>query len=342
MMATLSRVRQAAYDFVFAILSDIFCFKASSLTEYWSFMPLTPFSIDQIAAILAALPDPAFIVTRSGRYAAAFGGSDLRYYHESSFLIGKTMREVLVPEKANWFIGEIDKALTSRSLQVVEYGLASSDIQDAQGAAGPLHPIWFEGRVQALDFAVDGEDAVMWVASNITARSELEAKLRLQSESDELSGLFNRRKLMAELGKLHDVFVRYSTPTSLLIFDIDHFKSINDQYGHLNGDKAIQATAEVCRHELRATDFPARFGGDEFVVLMPHTSWEHAQPIAERLRTRIADALRGLGRIGNGATVSGGLSEFLASDSSPEDVLKRADDALYQAKRDGRDRILHK
>lgn len=304
-------------------------------------MPLTPFSIDQIAAILAALPDPAFIVTRSGRYTAAFGGSDLRYYHESSFLIGKTMQEVLVPEKANWFIGEIDKALTSRSLHVVEYGLAGSDIREAP-VAGPLHPIWFEGRVQALDFAVDGEDAVLWVASNITARSELEAKLRLQSESDELSGLFNRRKLMAELGKLHDVFVRYGTPTSLLIFDIDQFKSINDQYGHLNGDKAIQATAEVCRHELRATDFPARFGGDEFVVLMPHTSWEHAHPIVERLRTRIADALRGLGRIGNGATVSGGLSEFLASDSSPEDVLKRADDALYQAKRDGRDRILRK
>jgi diguanylate cyclase (GGDEF)-like protein len=332
-------VRQAAHDFIFATFSDIQ--KATLLIEVWSSMPHTPFSIDQIAAILAALPAPAFILTRSGRYAAAFGGSDLRYYHESSFLIGKTMRELMVPEKAQWFLGQIDKALASRSLQVVEYGLASWDIQDAE-VPGPPHPIWFEARVQALDFTVDGEDAVLWVASNITARSELEAKLRLQSESDDLSGLFNRRKLMAELDKLHDVFVRYGTPTSLLIFDIDNFKSINDQYGHLNGDKVIQVTAEVCRHELRATDFPARFGGDEFVVLMPHTSWEHAQPIAERLRTRIADALRALERIGNGATISGGLSEFLANDSSAEDVLKRADDALYQAKRDGRDRILRK
>ena len=300
---------------------------------------MTALSGEQIASVLKALPDPAFLLTRSGRYAAIFGGADVRYYNEIGFLAGKTMAGLLVPPKAEWFLAEIHKALATRSLHVVEYGLDSDDILDMDGKA-PLKASWFEGRVQALDFQVDGEDAVLWVASNITARHQLEAQLRLHSESDELSGLYNRRKLMGSLAEHYQVFMRYGTPTALLIFDIDHFKSINDQFGHLFGDKAIRAAADVCRDELRSTDFPARLGGDEFVVLMPHTSREQAVPIAERLRLRVAEALLRLGAIGGGGTISGGLSEFLAGDAHAEDALKRADDALYRAKRAGRNRIV--
>jgi diguanylate cyclase (GGDEF)-like protein len=300
---------------------------------------MTALSGEQIASVLKALPDPAFLLTRSGRYAAAFGGADVRYYNEIGFLAGKTMAELLVQPKAEWFLAEIHKALATRSLHVVEYGLDSEDILGMDGKA-PLKASWFEGRVQALDFQVGGEDAVLWVASNITARHQLEAQLRLHSESDELSGLNNRRKLMGSLAEHYQVFLRYRTPTALLIFDIDHFKNINDQFGHLFGDKAIRAAADVCRDELRSTDFPARLGGDEFVVLMPHTSREHAAPIAERLRLRVAEALLRLGAVGGGGTISGGLSQFSAGDTHAEDVLKRADDALYRAKRAGRNRIV--
>jgi diguanylate cyclase (GGDEF)-like protein len=299
----------------------------------------TVLSSEQIASVLKALPDPAFLLTRSGRYAAIFGGADVRYYNEIGFLAGKTMSGLLVPAKAEWFLGEIHKALATRSLHVVEYGLDGEDLLGMDGKVR-LKASWFEGRVQALDFQVDGEDAVLWVASNITARHQLEAQLRLHSESDELSGLYNRRKLMTSLAEHYQVFRRYGTPTTLLIFDIDHFKNINDQFGHLFGDKAIRAAADVCRDELRSTDFPARLGGDEFVVLMPHTSREHAAPIAERLRLRVAEALLRLGAIGGGGTISGGLSEFLAGDAHAEDALKRADDALYRAKRGGRNRIV--
>ena len=301
---------------------------------------LSLFSAEQIAALLAALPDPAFILTRSGRYAAIFGGTDARYYHDGSNLVGKRIGDVLQAEKAAWFGAQIASALASDGLHVVEYQLHRSDIKGMDGD-GPDETIWFEGRVQALEHQVDGEDAVLWVASNITASKKLEALLRMQSETDALTGLSNRRKLMASLTEHHGLFARYKTPTSVLIFDIDNFKRINDEYGHLTGDKAIAATADVCRRELRATDFPARLGGDEFVILMPHTSCEHALPIAERLRQRIAEHLRQLGTLGAGATISGGLSELEPGDASYEEVLKRADDALYRAKRDGRNRIVH-
>jgi len=298
------------------------------------------FSNAQIAALLAALPDPAFILTRSGKYAALFGGTDARYYHDGSALVGKSIPDVLNGEKAAWFIAQIAIALAKTGLHVVEYHLDRKDVKGLD-ADGPEDTIWFEGRVQALEYRVLGEDAVLWVASNITASKKLEALLRMQSETDALTGLANRRKLMQALTDSYELFARYQTPASVLIFDIDKFKNINDTYGHLSGDKAIQATADVCRRELRTTDFPARLGGDEFVILMPHTGWEQARPIAERLRQKVPAALRALGTLGDGATISGGLSELLPGDSSFEDVLKRADDALYRAKRDGRNRIVH-
>jgi len=300
---------------------------------------LSLFSNEQIAALLSALPDPAFILTRSGRYAAIFGGTDSRYYHDGSGLVGKSLADVLQPEKAAWFQAQIAVALASQGLHVVEYTLAAADVKGV-GNDGPAEPIWFEGRVQPLGYPVLGEDAVLWVASNITASKKLEALLRMQSETDALTGLANRRKLISGLTEHFELFARYQTPTAVLIFDIDHFKGINDEYGHLAGDKAIMATADVCRHELRAADFPARLGGDEFVVLMPHTGIAPALAIAERLRVKIAEALRELGTLGRGATISGGLSEMAAGDASYEDVLKRADDALYRAKRDGRNRIV--
>jgi len=302
-------------------------------------MEVSTFSTEQMAAVLAALPDPAFILTRSGRYAAIFGGTDARYYHDGTSLVGKSLHDVLHAEKADWFLHEIERALESRVLHIVEYRLAGADVKGLEGA-GPQHTIWFEGRVKALDFAVDGEEAVLWVASNITERSELESKLRLLSETDPLSGLVNRRKLMTVLQEHYDMFARYRTPSALLIFDIDHFKRINDEYGHLSGDTAIQVAAGVCRAELRNTDIPARLGGDEFVVLMPHTTRDQAAPIAERLRVLVAAQLKALGTLGEGATISGGLSEMLPGDCSSEEVLKRADEALYQAKREGRNQIV--
>jgi diguanylate cyclase (GGDEF)-like protein len=305
--------------------------ETNQLEKPYRMADLSLFSNEQIAALLSALPDPAFILTRSGRYAAVFGGTDSRYYHNGSGLVGKTLDDVLHPEKAAWFQAQVAIALASHGLHVVEYALGRDDVKGI-GTDGPEELIWFEGRVQPLGYQVLEEEAVLWVASNITASKKLEALLRMQSETDSLSNLPNRRKLMSSLTEHFELFARYKTPASVLIFDIDHFKSINDGQGHLAGDRTIAATADVCRRELRATDFPARLGGDEFVVLMPHTDSEQALPITERLRQRIAEQA--------GATISGGLSEMTAGDLSYEEVLKRADDALYCAKRDGRNRIV--
>jgi diguanylate cyclase (GGDEF)-like protein len=293
------------------------------------------FTHQQLISILSSLPDPAFILTRSGRYAAIFGGKDIRHYHDGSGLVGRSMFEVLKQEKAQWFAAEIEKALSSGVLHIVEYQLSGSDVKGA--GDGPAHAIWFEGRVQALDFPVDGEPAVVWVASNITEKNETQQQLRQLSETDALTGLYNRRKLIATLDDRLAAFESEKSQTSLLVFDLDNFKRINDEMGHHMGDAALIEIARLCRQHLRQSDVIARFGGDEFVIVMPGTESGNALEIAERLRKHVPAALRDCLR--HESTISGGVSDFRFSDKSTDDILRRADEGLYHSKRTGRDRV---
>lgn len=245
------------------------------------------------------------------------------------------MFEVLKEEKARWFSAEIEKALESGVLHIVEYELSGSDVKGA--GDGPSHSIWFEGRVQALSFQVEGEAAVVWVASNITDKNEVQQKLLQLSETDALTGLYNRRKLIETLDHRLAIFERESSQTSVLVFDLDNFKRLNDEMGHHAGDTALVEIARLCRQHLRQSDVIARFGGDEFVVVMPGTHRGDALEIAERLRERVPIILRE--NLRYESTISGGVSEFDRPDRFSSDVLKRADEGLYLSKRAGRNRI---
>ena len=293
------------------------------------------FTQQHLTSILSSLPDPAFILTRSGRYAAVFGGKDLRHYHDGSHLVGRSMFEVLKEEKARWFTTQIEEALESGALHIVEYELGGRDVKGA--GDGPDHSIWFEGRVQALDFLVEGEQAVVWVASNITDKNATQQKLRQLSETDALTGLYNRRKLIATLDDRMAAFERERAPTSVLVFDLDNFKRLNDEMGHHAGDAALVEIARLCRQHLRENDVVARFGGDEFVVVMPGTRCDDALKIAERLRKSVPVSLREALRYES--TISGGVSEFCPPDRTSGDILKRADEGLYLSKRAGRNRV---
>ena len=293
------------------------------------------FTQKQLISILSALPDPAFILTRSGRYAAVFGGKDHRLYHDGGGLVGRSIFEVLKEDKARWFAGEVQKALASRALHIVDYELSDQDVKGV--GEGPDHVIFFEGRVQALDFLVDGEAAVVWVASNITEKNATQQKLRELSETDALTGLYNRRKLIETLDKRLAVFEREKAPTSVLIFDLDNFKRINDEKGHHAGDEVLVEIARLCRQHLRQSDVVARLGGDEFVVVMPETCRGDALEIAERLRDHVPVSLRE--NLRYESTISGGVSEFWVPDRSSDEVLKRADEGLYLSKRAGRNRV---
>lgn len=294
---------------------------------------------EHLSAVLAALPDPAFLLSEQGQYLAVYGGKDARYYHDGSGLVGACISDLIAPEKAQWFLDQIGTALQTRALLVVEYELSNKDIKGLPDT-GPAEPIWFEGRVHALDFLVQGERVVLWVASNITHRHALETRLRAHSETDELTGLFNRRRLTQELDANFQAFARYGTTTTVLLLDMDRFKDINDTHGHHAGDEALVAVANACRAHLRSTDIASRIGGDEFVIVMPHTSAVQAKEFANRLRKEVKLDLHRFAVNGVTPSVSAGVTQMNNNDSSYEDTLKRADAALYAAKAGGGDSVL--
>lgn len=296
-------------------------------------------NIAQMALVLHSLPDPAFVITQSGRYIAVFGGKDDRYYHDGSGLVGLYISDVLHEEKANYYLSIIEQALISRKLQIEEYELSNKDVKGLSDQ-GPSEPIWFEGRVQALDFLVDNEPVVLWVASNMSKRHQLEVQLRQLSDTDQLTGLFNRRRLERDLNLLFDTYSRYDVPASILMLDLDHLKQINDQLGHHAGDNVIVTVADTCKQQFRKTDSAYRFGGDEFIIALPGVEYDQAIVFAEFLCDCCFKALQKHAVKGLFATVSIGVATIETSDKSYEDTLKRADAALYQAKRNGKNRVI--
>ncbi|MCA1772304.1 MAG: GGDEF domain-containing protein [Halomonas sp.] len=278
-------------------------------------------SFEQMASILDSLPDPAFVFSRSGKYIAVYGGRDSNYYHDGRVLVGLNIADVIKADKTVWFLEQIELALEYGVLLIKEYELSSRDVKGLP-EEGPEQPIWFEGRIQALDFLVDGEAVVLWVASNISERHKMEIKLRELSDTDQLTGLFNRRKLEHDMMLQFETFERHAVPTSVIVFDLDNLKKVNDTLGHCAGDAALIAVSNMCRSQLRKTDIAYRLGGDEFVISLPHTELEHAVHFSDRLRECFNRELNRISTDGIAPTVSVGVASTVPADRSYEDTLK--------------------
>jgi diguanylate cyclase (GGDEF)-like protein len=148
---------------------------------------------------------------------------------------------------------------------------------------------------------------------------------------DPLTGLGNRRLMETQLEKCFDMARRYDEALSLVMIDIDHFKHYNDTQGHLAGDQLLTMLAKILLREVRRADYVFRYGGEEFLVLLPETGPERAQEAAERLRKTVeAEA---------GVTISLGVAHLEESPSKPEQLIAHADRALYRAKQNGRNRV---
>lgn len=165
------------------------------------------------------------------------------------------------------------------------------------------------------------------------------ASLRKLAETDPLTNLLNRRAFMAAAADAMRYYQRYSRAIATLIVDIDHFKRVNDDHGHSAGDAVIRRVGELIAQTLRETDKVARFGGEEFVVLLREVSENDAHELAERIRLVIADSRIPFDGKELGVTVSIGCAAITAQDRDVEELIERADRALYAAKAAGRNCI---
>jgi len=173
------------------------------------------------------------------------------------------------------------------------------------------------------------------IVRDITERKQLENKFERLATIDELTQVFNRTKFQEVIKIELERAKRYNHPLSMLMFDIDHFKAINDTYGHSVGDYVLQTLAQIAKENLREIDYLVRWGGEEFIIIAPETDLGRAKALAERIRTAIENyRFDQAGKI----TISFGVTEFKESDT--EDIfIRRADDAMYRAKEKGRNRV---
>jgi diguanylate cyclase (GGDEF)-like protein len=203
-------------------------------------------------------------------------------------------------------------------------------------------------RVRGLDLGADDYITKPFSFSELLARVRVGSRvvqyqqnLEHQTQVDSLTGLYNRRAFEKRIWEEFERTKRYGHPLSLLILDIDNFKLINDTYGHSGGDAALKQISDTLTVKTRQSDFQCRYGGEEFVLILPETEQDNALQVAEK----VLEAVRNLRFTSNNNTFSLTISMGISSTSTKEyldwnDMLHDADQALYSAKHNGKDRAV--
>ncbi|MCF3935292.1 GGDEF domain-containing protein [Acuticoccus sp. M5D2P5] len=214
-------------------------------------------------------------------------------------------------------------------------GLAEAILQDAIPSGIASFSNWYGAvHVESMIYFIG---TTLFVVTLLKERSE--SGHQVASLTDPLTGLPNRRAFLAASERMLARRQRTSAPLSVLAIDLDRFKGVNDTFGHAVGDKVLMVFAAVAKEHLRPDDIVARFGGEEFAVLLPEANARQGCEIAERLRSSFAAAASRVDGHDVGATFSTGLTLIVGAEASISDALEEADAALYRAKLNGRNRI---
>jgi diguanylate cyclase (GGDEF)-like protein len=214
-------------------------------------------------------------------------------------------------------------------------------VEEVRSANPAVRDLWIaDGRTMRIHCTITANGGRMLTYCDVTDLIRNAEMLEKLATIDSMTGLFNRRHFLASAEGEWSRFQRYQRPLSLLAIDIDHFKSVNDRYGHAVGDEAIVSVADACQQGKRASDIVGRFGGEEFVILLPETDQAQAMIVAERLRERVARHVLHAHKVQFKVTISVGVAQATVSMSGIDALLRAADQALYQAKDQGRNRVV--
>jgi diguanylate cyclase (GGDEF)-like protein/PAS domain S-box-containing protein len=204
------------------------------------------------------------------------------------------------------------------------------------------HWVWIMDRAQVFHRDAAGNPTrTAGTHLDVTRRKAAELKLEYLVDHDDLTGLLNRRGIWQTVKRIHAASARSGDPYCLAMLDLDFFKQVNDTYGHAAGDRVLVKIAKRLRDCVRQADWVGRWGGEEFVVVLPGATEAQSLVTLERLRSEVSGQPIGFEDKDIHVTMSGGMAVCLPADGSPDDVLDRADGALYRAKTGGRDRICY-
>jgi diguanylate cyclase (GGDEF)-like protein len=255
-------------------------------------------------------------------------------------------REYVMGRREGSDVHLLDDGISRRhaSLRVEGEGARIRDLGSANGTYVDGHRVE-EARLSDGSRVQLGAQTTLKFAWTDELEAHYQMRLAESAQQDALTGLYNRRHLEERLSSELAAAQRHARALSLLLVDIDHFKSVNDRYGHLAGDEALKKVASVLAAALRKEDVLARFGGEEFVVIARETGLAGARALGERIRQAVESArLSFEGRevgltVSIGVTVSIGISEYVPG-RTDRDLFQAADRALYAAKQGGRNRVV--
>jgi len=290
--------------------------------------------------ILDALPDHIFVFSETGIYVDVFGGDENATGFDCKPFIGKTLHDIAPVDMAEMFLSFISQALAENATQKVKYKFAEEEMIDLPADIPHPPEIWFEGIIKPLPMFYKNQRTVLWAARNITQQHMLEQRLKTLSEIDELTQILNRRSITLSLKEAIDEYHQFNRKFSLIMFDIDYFKRVNDTLGHPIGDEVIQHVVELAKSELRSTDSIGRFGGEEFLIILRDSDIDNAWRIGEKIRLKIQQRACSFDKYDVHVTVSLGITEVTPEDIHSRNILSRADIAMYHSKTHGRNQTI--
>ncbi|NIM59626.1 MAG: diguanylate cyclase [Candidatus Aminicenantes bacterium] len=266
-------------------------------------------------SLLIAIPDIMFRLNKEGVFLEFITAKNFPLWMNASEFVGKNVQDVLDSKISKRFMRCLKQAAKTENTQILQYQLS---------VGGKIHH--YEARI----VATWGEEALA-IVRDFTDQKQAE-KL---AETDPLTNIYNRRKFSRLLDQEIQRVERYDRFLSIVMLDIDHFKKVNDTYGHDTGDYVLRRITELIKENIRITDILARYGGEEFVIILPETDVKGASRQIDRMRKTIEKtSFDGVGNL----TISAGITGYMGGDSC-KSMITRADKALYSAKEEGRNKI---
>lgn len=279
-----------------------------------------------LRSMLEILPVPIYIARWSD-------GKLLFVNRKTCLLFQQSAGPLLKSKSVDFYVNPKDRENLQALIETVR------DMREVEIRMRTAQGREFTAELAAIMMDYGGERAVLVALNDISQRKELEAELFHQASIDALTGISNRRYFMIQAESELRRARRFGRPMSVMMIDLDHFKPINDRLGHATGDAVLAGVVKLALESLRQSDIMGRLGGEEFAVIMPETGLAAAVDAANRLRLHIAEKPVIALNTAVTCTTSVGVAELKSDDGSIDDLLHRADEALYRAKEGGRNRV---
>ncbi len=294
---------------------------------------------DLTTSLFNTVPDPFFIISEDGTYLEVLGGTERTLYDDGKPMKGKNIYDFMEKDFSDFFMQKIRETLAGNTLNCFEYSL-DTDKVNLPKLEGPGGKQWFEARMFPMPNLYQGLRVVTAMIINITDRRILQQRLRDLSYLDPLTSLANRRYFMERIAEELEEHYANGTSVHVLLCDIDHFKQINDLYGHLAGDEILKGFATVVHQVLKFTHTIARFGGDEFIISLVGMNTAQVLEKCNELRLAVQEhpfIHKGV-RINVCISIGVAVASPLADDI--DSLVGFADKGLYEAKKQGRNRVV--